>query len=115
MTGKSANRGGGKIVALGRSVLTHAGVAKETARATGPSAGRPYLNWPTDLVWPADRARELPRRAVLGVATGTQGETSAALARLARAEAPAPDLLAGDLVLLSYRVHSCRDWWLMLA
>ena len=27
-------------------------------------AGRPYLEWPSDLVWPADRARELPRSSI---------------------------------------------------
>jgi len=109
MLGEIAKRRGRKIVALGRSVLTHARVAQATTRATGPSAGQPYLNWPADLVWPADRARELPRRAILGVATGTQGETSAALARLARAEHPSLDLLAGDLVVMSSRVIPGND------
>ena len=55
-------------------------------RAGRTSSGR------ADLVWPAERARELPRRAILGVATGSQGEEAAALARLARGEHPAFDL-----------------------
>jgi ribonuclease J len=104
MLGDIAKRHGRKLVALGRSVSTHARVARSTARATGEHAGEPYLQWPSDLVWPADRARELPRRAVLGVATGTQGEQAAALARLARGEHPAFDLAAGDTVVLSSRV-----------
>ena len=66
-----------------------------TARSTGDQAGRPYLEWPADLVWPAERARELPQRAILAVATGSQGESAAALARLARGEHPALDLGAG--------------------
>jgi ribonuclease J len=104
LLGDIARRHGRKVVALGRSVSTHGRVARATARATGPHAGAPYLEWPSDLVWPADRARELPRRAILGIATGTQGEEPAALARLGRAEHPAFDLAPGDLVILSSRV-----------
>jgi ribonuclease J len=104
MLGAIARRHGRKLVALGRSVSTHGRVARATARSTGPQAGAPYLEWPSDLVWPADRARELPRRAILGIATGTQGEETAALARLARGEHQALDLEEGDVVILSSRV-----------
>ena len=104
MLGDIARRHGRKLVPLGRSVSTHARVARATPRATGPHAGEPYLEWPGDLVWPADRARELPRRAVLGIATGTQGEEAAALARLARGEHPALELSEGDVVVMSSRV-----------
>jgi hypothetical protein len=65
MLGEIARRHGRKVVALGQSVSTHARVARATARSTGEHAGLPYLEWPSDLVWPADRARELPRRAML--------------------------------------------------
>src|SRR5580658_3159899 len=104
MLGDIARRHGRKIVPLGRSVGTHARVARATARSTGEDAGQPYLEWPSDLVWPADRARELPRRALLGVATGTQGEEGAALARLARGQHPSFDLASGDVVVMSSRV-----------
>ena len=104
MLGDIARKHGRKLVALGRSVSTHSRVARATARSTGPHAGSPYLDWPADLVWPADRARELPRRAILGVATGTQGEDAAALARLGRGEHPALDLGEGDVVVMSSRV-----------
>jgi ribonuclease J len=104
LLGEIARRHGRKIVPLGRSVEVHARVARATARSTGPDAGTPYLQWPSDLVWPAERARELPRRAVLAVATGTQGEAGAALARLARGEQPGLDVGAGDTVVLSSRV-----------
>lgn len=104
MLGEIARRHRRKIVPLGRSVSTHARVARATARATGEHAGQPYLEWPSDLVWPAERARELPRRAVLGVATGTQGEATAALARLGRGEHRALDVGPGDVVVLSSRV-----------
>ncbi len=104
MLGEVARRHRRKLVVLGRSVRTHSHVARSTARATGVDAGEPYLDWPSDLVWPADRARELPRSAILGVATGTQGEEAAALARLGRGEHPALDVGPGDVVILSSRV-----------
>jgi ribonuclease J len=104
LLGEIARVTGRKIVALGRSVTTHTRVARATLRAGGPSAGDPYLEWPTDLTWPADRARELPPERMLGIATGTQAESLAALARLARGEHPAIDLAAGDTVILSSRV-----------
>jgi ribonuclease J len=104
MLGEIARKHGRKIVPLGRSVATHARVARATSRSTGEGAGRPYLEWPSDLVWPADRAKELPRRALLGVATGTQGEEGAAIARLARGQHPSLDLAPGDVVVMSSRV-----------
>jgi ribonuclease J len=104
MLGDIARRHGRKLVPLGRSVSTHARVARSTARSTGEHAGEPYLEWPSDLVWPADRARELPRSQVLGVATGTQGEEAAALSRLSRGEHPAFDVAEGDVVVMSSRV-----------
>jgi ribonuclease J len=104
MLGEIAKKFDRKLVAFGRGVATHTRVARATLRATGAEAGRPYLEWPADLVWPTERARELPRRAILGVATGSQGEATAALARMARGEHSAFDLLAGDLVVLSSRV-----------
>ncbi len=94
MLGAIAKKTGRKIVPLGRSVNTHSRVA----HATG------YLNWPSDLVCAPERARDLPRNKVLGLATGTQAEGNAALARLARNEHPNYDLHAGDTVILSSRV-----------
>ena len=90
--GDIAARTGRKIVPLGRSVLTHSRVA----HATG------YLDWPDGLVMPADRASELRRDQVLGIATGSQAEANAALARLGRGEHPLK-LEAGDTVIMSSR------------
>jgi len=104
MLGEIARRHGRKIVPLGRSVSTHMRVARATARSTGEHAGRPYLEWPVDLVWPAERARELPKRQILAVATGSQGEKMAALARLSRGDHGALDLAKDDVVVLSSRV-----------
>ena len=94
MLGEIARATHRRIVILGRSVQTHARVA----HATG------YLDWPGDITWPAERARELPRNQILGIATGTQAEARAALARLAHNEHPSLELAAGDTVILSSRV-----------
>jgi ribonuclease J len=94
MLGEIARATNRRIVILGRSIQTHSRVA----HATG------YLDWPGDITWPAERAGELPRDRFLGIATGTQGETRAALARLARGEHSAIDLGKGDTVILSSRV-----------
>jgi ribonuclease J len=109
MLGEIARRHGRKIVVLGRSVATHARVARGTPRSTGAHAGEPYLDWPSDLVWPADRAAELPRATVLAVATGTQGEETAALARLGRGEHPSFEVGPGDVVVMSSRVIPGND------
>ena len=93
MLGAIAKKTGRKIVLLGRGVGTHARVA----RATG------YLPWPADIVHPDALARELPRSKVLAIATGSQGEARAALARLARGEHPSLEIGPGDTVILSAR------------
>lgn len=92
--GDVAMKTGRKIVLLGRGVGTHSRVA----RATG------YLPWADELVYPDTMARELPRSKVLAIATGSQGEERAALARLARGEHPSFDVAPGDRVILSARI-----------
>lgn len=93
LLGGIAERTGRKIVLLGRGVGTHARVA----RATG------YLPWPDDIVRPDTLARELPRSRILAIATGSQGEARAALARIARGEHPTFEVAPGDTV-----IHSAR-------
>ena len=93
LLGDIARRTGRKIVLLGRGVGTHARVAR----------GAGYLPWPDELVWPDTMARELPRSKILGIATGSQGEANAALAKLARGEHPALDIGPGDRIVLSAR------------
>lgn len=93
LLGDIARRHGRKIVLLGRGVDTHARVARTTG----------YLPWPDDLVWPSAAVRELPRSRILAIATGSQGEARAALARLARGEHPTFDVVAGDRVVVSAR------------
>jgi ribonuclease J len=94
LLGEIAKETGRRIVPLGRSIHTHSKVA----HATG------YLDWPSDLVWPAERVRELPREKILGLATGSQAEARAALARLAHGEHPNMEILPGEMVVLSSRI-----------
>lgn len=84
---------GRRIVPLGRSVSTHARVAERTG----------YLEWPSSLTLGPEAAKDLPRDRILGIATGTQAEANAALARLARGEHPLR-LEPGDHVILSSRI-----------
>jgi ribonuclease J len=93
LLGDIARRAGRRIVLLGRGVGTHARVA----RATG------YLPWPDELVLPEEMARERPRHQILAIATGSQGEANAALARLSRDEHPCIEVGPGDRVILSAR------------
>ncbi len=93
MLGDIARRTQRRIVPMGRSVERHAAVARQTG----------YLAWPSDLAWSASRARELEKRQILAVATGTQGETRGALSRLARGEHPGLAIGPGDTVILSSR------------
>ncbi len=93
LLGDIARRSQRKIVLLGRGVGTHARVARNTG----------YLPWPDDLVWPSARARELPRSKILAIATGSQGEANAALAKLARGDHPALEVGADDRIIFSAR------------
>lgn len=93
LLGEIARKAGRKIVLLGRGVGTHARVARRAG----------YLPWPDELVLPDELVRERPRSEILAIATGSQGEANAALARLARGEHPAFEVLPGDRVILSAR------------
>jgi ribonuclease J len=93
MLGDIARATGRHIVPLGRSVRTHSRVARDTG----------YLHWPLENMVAPDAASLLPRNKVLGLATGTQAEANAALARIARGEHDL-SLAAGDTVIFSSRI-----------
>ncbi|OJY15664.1 MAG: hypothetical protein BGO98_23610 [Myxococcales bacterium 68-20] len=93
LLGEIARAAKRKIVLLGRGMGTHTRVARSTG----------YLPWPDELVLPDDMARERPRSEILAIATGSQGEANAALARLARGEHPTFEVLPGDRVIMSAR------------
>lgn len=82
-----------------RLALMGAGLEKTVgvARACG------YWDDDTPLV-PSRHVAYLPREEILAVVTGSQGESSAALARLARGQHRDLDLEAGDRVIFSSRV-----------
>jgi ribonuclease J len=83
-----------RVVLLGRSLETHVAAAVAVGK----------LDWPSDLILPVEMARGTARERVLVLATGTQGEPSAALARLAGGTHPRLALEPGDAVFLSSRV-----------
>jgi ribonuclease J len=99
MIGEIARHTKRKIVLLGRSVETHANAARETR----------YLDWPSDIVHPAERAKELPKNQILAIASGTQGEWRGALSRIARGDHPHFELAPGDTVVLSSRTIPGND------
>jgi ribonuclease J len=94
LLGEIALRRGRKIVPLGRSISTHS----EIAHATG------YLDWPSDLTWSVEKSNELLHEKILGIATGTQAETRAALSRLSRGDHPHFSIGQGDVVAFSSRI-----------
>lgn len=82
-----------KVALLGRSVQTHVRVATDTG----------YLRAAPDVFVSLDDAAQLPRGEVLIIATGSQAEPRAALARLALDDHPRMRLDPGDRVILSSR------------
>jgi len=99
LIGAIARKTGRKLCLLGRSVLTHVRVATETG----------HLDWPSDLVVAPEQAAQLPRAQVLLIASGTQAEPLAALARLAQGAHPKLTLEPGDRVVFSSRIIPGND------
>ncbi len=91
---RAAAAHGRKLCLLGRSMRMHADIG----RALG------LLKWPSDWLVHPEIAAEMPRREVLFLASGTQGETRGALRRLASATHSDIRLEPGDVVLLSSRI-----------
>lgn len=60
-----------------------------------------YLNLPKDLLVPVDRANKMPPNEVVIMATGTQGEPSAVLGRLAWGQHRQLEIERGDTVIMS--------------
>jgi ribonuclease J len=92
--GRIAQRRGRKLCLLGRSLSTHIEVARELG----------HLDWPHNLLLPAERARTYPKDELLLLTTGTQGEPAAAAARLAYGTHRAIDVDPGDTFIFSSRV-----------
>jgi ribonuclease J len=84
---------GREIVLVGRAMRTMVEAAQDTG----------YLrDFPR--VWPEDDSARLPENRVLYLCTGSQGESRAALARIAAGEHPYVSLGEGDTVIFSSRI-----------
>jgi ribonuclease J len=83
---------GRQICILGRAIERVVAVARECGMLDGLP---PFLGM--------DAFERLPREGILALATGSQGEPRAALARIAGDEHPTAELSAGDTVIFSSR------------
>jgi ribonuclease J len=88
---RAGYRHGRRVAVSGRSMEQSTRVATELG----------YLDPPEDTMIPIDVAMKLPREQALLVTTGSQGEASAALARIASGEHHQIRLSQGDTVILS--------------
>jgi ribonuclease J len=83
---------GRQVCILGRAIERVVAVARECGMLDGVP---PFLGM--------DAFERLPRDRILALATGSQGEPRAALARMAEDEHPTAELTAGDTVIFSSR------------
>ncbi|HTZ66849.1 MAG TPA: ribonuclease J [Roseiarcus sp.] len=83
---------GRQVCILGRAIERVVAVARDCRMLDGLP---PFLGM--------DAFERLPRERILALATGSQGEPRAALARMAGAEHPTAELSAGDTVIFSSR------------
>jgi ribonuclease J len=89
---EAAFAAGRQVCILGRAMERVVGVAREHGMLDGVP---PFLG--------LDAFDRLPRDRIMALATGSQGEPRAALARMAEDEHPAAELVAGDTVIFSSR------------
>ncbi len=94
MLGDIALKTDRNLFLFGRSLQKHARVGHDTG----------YLKWPGSLVLPNDQASSVDKNRVLAVASGTQAEANAALARLAKGDYPLLKLDESDAIVMSARI-----------
>ena len=80
-----------KVAAVGRSMMNNVRMALKMG----------YLSAPEGTIIPASEARQLPGERVVVVATGSQGEPTSALVRIANREHPDVRIESGDTVVIS--------------
>lgn len=82
---------GRKVAVVGRSMEQSVQVALDLG----------YIQPPAGVLLPIDQVAKLPKDQILILTTGSQGEASAALARMASGDHPAIRITEGDTVILS--------------
>ncbi|MGO2655400.1 MULTISPECIES: ribonuclease J [unclassified Pseudoclavibacter] len=80
-----------KIVLVGRSMLRNLTIARELG----------YLNIPDNALVDLKKAGKMPREKLVYICTGSQGESLAALSRIANGSHPSITVEKGDTVLLA--------------
>lgn len=86
-----AHRHGRKVALVGRSMENNAGIANDLG----------YLEFPPDTVYKLDDVRRFPLEQVMLITTGSQGEPSAVLSRIATNDHRQIRLVENDTVILS--------------
>lgn len=86
-----AARHGRKVAVVGRSMEQSVQVAMDLG----------YIKPPRGVLQPIDQVTRLPKNQILILTTGSQGEASAALARMASGDHPKLKITEGDTVILS--------------
>jgi ribonuclease J len=84
-------RHGRKVAVVGRSMEQSVQVALDLG----------YIQPPPGTLLPVDQVAKLPKDQILILTTGSQGEASAALARMASGDHPSIRIMEGDTVILS--------------
>jgi ribonuclease J len=84
-------RHGRKVAVVGRSMEQSVQVAMDLG----------YIKPPRGVLLPIDQVTRLPKNQILILTTGSQGEASAALARMASGDHPKMRIMEGDTVILS--------------
>lgn len=84
-------RHGRKVAVVGRSMEQSVQVAMDLG----------YIQPPPGVLLPVEQVTKLPKDQILILTTGSQGEASAALARMASGDHPKLRIMEGDTVILS--------------
>ena len=87
----AAHRYGRKVGIVGRSMVDTANVASELG----------YLKVPPGVLLPMNEIRRLPPEQVILLTTGSQGEPTSALVRIAKNEHREVNIIPGDTVVIS--------------
>ncbi len=90
----AARAAGRKVALLGRSMSNNSKIARELG----------HLEVLDNMLISAAQAKSLPDRKVMFITTGSQGEPTSALVRLARGEHPDAEIRKGDTIILSSNV-----------